>query len=267
VGRQWVPGWIEPLVARPVRAGRTLFLSDLHLGSGPDDEIRRKDLRNLMESTHGYVDDLVLGGDVFEFWWEWKHAFPSGFFDVLLAIRDASRSGVRVRFIAGNHDFAIGPGLASFCEAEILPDGICLEVDGSRWLLIHGDATPPSECGDRLVRRILRSKGAQAAWGLLPADIAFRFALGVGKTSRWVEPGPAPSTVEMEPMARFWMRRFGLTGVVHGHTHRALLTAGPEGTYVNNGDWVQQRTAVWIDGSVATLVDCSKEGHPWRSNG
>ena len=263
----WVPPWIEPLPAHPRQAGRTLFLSDLHLGSGPSDGIRRKDLVELLETLPGRIDDLVLGGDVFEFWWEWNHAVPRGFLDVLLAIREASRAGVRVRFIAGNHDFAIGPGLAEFCRAEIHPDGFCLDIGGSRWLLVHGDAAPASERGDRLVRQVLRARWAQRLWSLVPADIAFRFALGVGKASRWAEPGPAPSTMEMEPLARSWMRRFGLAGVVHGHTHRPLLSRGPEGIYVNNGDWVHSRTAVWIEGSDATLVDCAVEGHPWRSNG
>jgi UDP-2,3-diacylglucosamine hydrolase len=178
-----------------------------------------------------------------------------------------SQAGVRVRFLAGNHDFAIGQALADFCEAQVHPDGICLDICGSRWLLVHGDAAPPSERGDRLVRRVLRSHWARAAWNLIPPDIAFCCAFGVGKTSRWVEPGPAPSTKEMEPMARSWMKLFSLAGVVHGHTHRPLLTKGPEGIYVNNGDWVRTRTAVWIESSGATLVDCAEEGHPWRSNG
>jgi UDP-2,3-diacylglucosamine hydrolase len=263
----WVPPWIEPLPDRTVAAGNTVFLSDLHLGTGPDDGIRRRDLVDLLGGLAGKVDDLVLGGDVFEFWWEWRHSIPSGFFDVLLAIREASRAGVRVRFIAGNHDFAIGRVLADFCEAQVHPDGICLDISGSRWLLVHGDAAPPSERINRLVRRVLRSRWAQAAWNSIPADIAFRTALGVGKASRWAEPGPALSTAEMEPMARSWMRRFALAGVVHGHTHRPLLTKGPEGTYVNNGDWVRNRNAVWIDGSGATLVDCAVEDYPWRSNG
>lgn len=265
--RVWVPSWIQRLPELPARAGRTLFVSDLHLGSGPDDGIRRRDFLDLLGSLPGSIDDLVLGGDVFEFWWEWRHAIPSGYFDVLRGIREVSCAGVRVRFIAGNHDFAIGPALSEFCMARIHPDGICLEILGSLWLLVHGDATPPSERGDRLVRRVLRSRWAQATWNAVPADLAFHCAMGVGKASRWVEAGPAPSTVEMEPMARSWMRKFGLAGVVHGHTHRPLSTLGPEGVYVNNGDWVRARTAVWIEGSGATLVDCASEGHPWRSNG
>lgn len=262
-----MPPWIAPLPDRAVPAGRTLFVSDLHLGDGLDEGMRRGDFLDLLRTLPGHVDDLVLGGDVFEFWWEWKRAIPSGFFDVLLGIREASRAGVRVRFIAGNHDFAVGPGLSEFCEAGIHPDGICFDIRGSRWLLLHGDATPSSERGDRVVRRVLRSRWARSAWNLLPPDLAFRFASGVGKASRWMETGPAPSTAEMEPLARCWMRRFDLAGVVHGHTHRPLLTRGPEGIYVNNGDWMRNRTAVWIEGSGATLVDCATEGHPWRSNG
>lgn len=170
-----------------------------------------------------------------------------------------------MRFLAGNHDFAIGPALAEACRAQVHPDGICLDVSGNRWLLLHGDATPPSERLDRVVRRLLRSRWAQAAWNLLPPDIAFPLALGVGKSTRRVEPGPAPSTREMEPMARAWMARFSLRGVVHGHTHRPLATHGPEGTYVNNGDWLRGRSAVWIDENGAALVDCRRKELPWRS--
>ena len=262
----WVPPWIEPLPSRAEKAGRILFLSDLHFGAGPDDGIRRQDFAAALAELPGNVDDLVLGGDAFEFWWEWRHAIPSGFMDVLLPLREVSRAGVRVRFLRGNHDFALGPALESFAGGRVLPDGICLESEGRRWLLVHGDAAPASERIDRLVRRVLRSGWAQTCWNLLPPDLSFGIALGVGKASRWAEPGPAPSTVEMETMARLWMDRFGLAGVVHGHTHRPLLTRGTGGTYVNNGDWILRRDAVWIQGDRAEAVDFLGKERPWASN-
>ena len=46
-----------------------------------------------------------------------------------------------------------------------------------------------------------------------------------------------------------------------------VLTEGPEGFYVNNGDWVKMRTAVWIrPDAPPRLVDCAQEGFPWLSN-
>jgi len=265
--RIWIPEWIPPIARTASSAGRTLFLSDLHLGTPQDARDRMRDLLALLESVPGNIDDLVFGGDTFEFWWEWGHAVPHGHWDFLHAVRKLSDAGVKVRFVAGNHDFAIGPKLAEICRAEVHYDGFCLDVDGQRWLLIHADATPPSEWLDRRVRKILRSPITQWMWNLLHPDLAMRIALGVGAGSRHIEPGPAPSTVEMEPTMRGWMTKFDLAGVVHGHSHRPVITDGPEGTYINNGDWVRMRTAVWIAPSQPPrLVDCSQEGHPWRSN-
>lgn len=220
----------------------------------------------MLSDLPGEIDDLVVGGDAFEFWWERRSSVPGRFLDVLDAFRAASDAGIRLRFVAGNHDFAIGKALADRCGAEVHPDGFCLESSGHRWLLVHGDATPASERTDRVVRRVLRSKWAQAAWNLLPTDLGFALALGVGDLSRKVEPEPAPSTAEMEPLARSWMDAFGLAGVVHGHTHRPLLTRSAGGTYVNNGDWTRRRTAVRIDGNRAELIDFTREERPWRSN-
>ena len=262
----WVPPWIEPLPSRPEPAGRILFLSDLHFGAGLDDGIRRADLLRALSGLPGNIDDLVLGGDVFEFWWERGGRPPARFRDVLDAFRDLSRSGVRIRLVAGNHDFALGPAAAAACGATVHPDGICLDSGGHRWLLLHGDAVPASEPGDRLMRRVLRSRAAQAAWDLLPGDLGFRLALGTGRLSRMLEAGPAPSTAEMEPCARLWMSRFGLRGVVHGHSHRPLLTEGPDGVYVNNGDWIARRDGVWIHGGRARLVDFAGKERPWASN-
>lgn len=263
----WVPGWIRSVVDKPVAAGRTLFLSDLHMGTEPDAASRLRDLIALLGTLPGNIDDLVFGGDTFEFWWEWSRAVPHGHWEFLHAVRKLSDAGVKVRFVAGNHDFAIGPKLADICRAEVHPDGFCLEIGGSRWLVVHGDATPPSEGKDRIVRKILRSRSIQWCWNLLHPDIAIRVALGVGAGSRYLEEGPAPSTMEMEPMMRGWMTEFGLTGVAHGHSHRPLLTDGPEGVYINNGDWVRFRTAVWlVPAQPAKLVDCTKEGHPWHSS-
>ena len=263
----WIPPWIAPLARTTETAGRTLFLSDLHWGAGPEGTRRLHDMLRLLENLPGHIDDLVLGGDIFEFWWEWKHAVCGGHWPFLLAVRKAAEAGVRVRFIAGNHDFAMGAALAEICSARVHPDGYCLTIGSCRWLLVHGDAAPPSERFDRVVRRILRSRWARFGWNLLPPDLALPLALGVGAGSRAIEAGPAASTAEMEPAARGWMRELGLGGVVHGHTHRPLLTRGPEGIYVNNGDWVLQRSAVWISPhQPARLVDCTKEGFPWLSN-
>lgn len=263
----WAPPWIPPLVEEISTAGECLFLSDLHLGAGPDQEARLTDLAALLDGLPGAIEDLVLAGDVFEFWWEWREAVPRRHLDFLDLLRRVASRGVRLRMVAGNHDFAVGDFLARHLPAKVHPDGFHLSCGPHRWLALHGDGMAPTDRIDRVLRGILRSPTAQRLWNLLPPDLAFGLAGGVGKASRRIQPGPAPNVGEYAVVARAWMCRWGLHGVVHGHTHRPLLERGEAGTYINNGDWVLQRSAVWLrpDGS-AHLVDCRKEGHPWLSN-
>lgn len=263
----WAPPWIPPLIEDISNVGECLFLSDLHLGAGPNQESRMRDLASLFASLPGSIDDLVLAGDIFEFWWEWKEAVPRRHLAFLDMLRVVAAQGVRLRLVAGNHDFAVGGFLAGHLPALVHPDGYLLQCGQARWLVVHGDGMAPSDRLDRGVRRVLRSRIAQMLWNLLPPDFAFGVAGGVGKASRQIQPGPAPNVEEYSLVARDWMRRWNLQGVVHGHTHRPLLERGEAGTYINNGDWVLQRSLVWLrpDGS-SHLVDCRKDGHPWLSN-
>lgn len=263
----WVPPWIPSLVEAPETAGETLFLSDLHLGTGPDEAARLRDLRTLLESLPGRIDTLVLGGDVFEFWWEWKHAVPRRYMEFLLDLRRAGDSGTKLRFVRGNHDFAVGGFLSDFLGATIHHDGICLDVGGDRWLLVHGDGIARSDRADRVARRVLRSRVAQAAWNLVPPDLAFHLAGAVGRTSRAVNPGPAPNIEQYGEAAAEWIRRWNLAGVVHGHTHRPLLQPIGESFHVNNGDWLIGRSMVLISPKRRIrLIDYRKDGLPWRSS-
>lgn len=263
----WAPPWIPPLIEEVSKVGECLFLSDLHLGAGPDQDSRLRDLASLFESLPGNLDDLVLAGDIFEFWWEWKEAVPRRHLDFLDMLRSVAGRGVRLRVVAGNHDFAVGEFLARYLPARVHPDGYLLQCGQARWLAVHGDGMAPSDRLDRGVRRVLRSPFAQRLWNLLPPDLAFGIAGGVGKASRTIQPGPAPNIEEYRVVARDWMRRWNLQGLVHGHTHRPLLERDETGTYINNGDWVHQRSLVWLrpDGS-SHLLDRRKDGLPWLSN-
>lgn len=262
----WVPPWIEPLLAHPVDLGRTLFLSDLHFGCGIDEVRRREEFLAVARRLPDQIDDLVLGGDVFEFWWEWKHALPRGFDPLLEALGHLVRNGVRLRMIRGNHDFALGEGISGRTGATIHPDGFMGRIQGRNWLFLHGDACMAPERTDRVLRRIMRSRWAQAAWNALPADLSFATALGVGRGSRSLDDGCSPHTALMEPQMRIWLRRFGLRGVVHGHSHRALVTETADGTYANNGDWVRQRTGILLVDGGAQLLDFAGKDHAWPSN-
>lgn len=240
-----IPEWVGEAVRAALPSRGIVFVSDVHLGAGWGEPGREASLCAMLESLGDEIEDVILGGDVFEFWYEWTHVRPHLGSRLLACLEALSRSR-RVWMIRGNHDFALGAAIESH-GIRVLEDGLCLEVGGRKWLFLHGDGMAPSDRVDRLVRKVLRHRLSQWAWRrLLPPDVAMGLALRTGRASRQLQPGPAPNLSEYEEESFRWMARFDLAGTVHGHTHRPYLSEQGGRTYVNNGDWCRMRTRVTI---------------------
>ena len=93
---------------------KTLFLSDAHLsvapGGKPAMDVFVAFLRQI--DPNG-VSRIIVLGDLFDFWFEYKHVIFSGYFDVLRAFADLRDAGVELHFVCGNHDFWAGRFLES----------------------------------------------------------------------------------------------------------------------------------------------------------
>jgi len=237
--------WIRIAVEGRLPSAGVVFVSDVHIGAAWGDPERETSLCDMLRNLPDDVQDIILGGDVFEFWYEWRHVEPS-LGRSLLHLLESLALTRRVWMIRGNHDFAIGGNLEARGIA-VLEDGLCLEVSGKRWLFLHGDGMAPSDGLDRFVRRVLRHPVSQWMYRhLLHPDWAMKIALRTGKTSRLMQPGPAPNISEYLKESVRWMQVHGLDGVVHGHTHRPLLWQAQGRSYVNNGDWCQMKSRVLV---------------------
>jgi len=77
-------------------------ISDAHLGvASPEVE------RALVAFLRGLADragSLLINGDLFDFWFEWKSVIPRNSFRALAALADLREAGVPIVYVAGNHD-------------------------------------------------------------------------------------------------------------------------------------------------------------------
>ena len=78
------------------------IFSDSHLGAGARDDDRA--LASFLRHLHGRAGSLLINGDLFDFWFEWRHVMPRGHFRVLAALADLRDAGLPVLMIGGNHD-------------------------------------------------------------------------------------------------------------------------------------------------------------------
>ena len=125
----------ERLSSEPRRV-RTLFLSDIHLGT------RGCQADKLLDFLRHYeADTIYLVGDIVDGWqlksaWYW----PQLHNDVVQKLLRQARKGVRLLYIPGNHDEFLRDYYGThFGGIEVIEDAIHVAAGGKRYLIIHGD--------------------------------------------------------------------------------------------------------------------------------
>ena len=224
---------------------RALIVSDAHLGATPDASRRR--LLSFLEAVPGTADELVVNGDLFDFWFEWRTAVPSQHFDVLRVLAWIVDSGVRVRHVAGNHDAWGGAFLRDEVGLELLEGPLCTEVGGRRTYLAHGDGLAGGDWGYRALKAVVRSRPAEALFRALHPDLAHRLVRWVSRTEggrdRPERGARARAEVLAEHAERLLRDHDSLDLVAFGHSHRPeLREVEPGRHYLNAGDWMQSFT-------------------------
>jgi UDP-2,3-diacylglucosamine hydrolase len=235
--------------------GVVVFVSDAHFGSGAHETERRQSFGAYLSSLHG-IDRLVVVGDLFQFWFDLGGTIPQGYLDVLAALRDLRRSGTRIDYLAGNHDYWRGDFFRRELGVETHPGRFELRVQGRRVLVLHGDGAGPGDLGYKLLRRVVRSPLTIAVARLVHPDLLVGVARGVARLSRvQTEHRPADRN-RLDAVARAGFAR-GFDAVVLGHVHLQLHEQLPGGELIVVGDWLELRSFVRLEGGVFTSGRCT----------
>ncbi len=235
------------------------IFSDTHLGAEPPGVERS--LLSFMRHLAGRAGSLVINGDLFDFWFEWRTVIPRGSFRVLAALAELRESGTDIVLIAGNHDCWGGDILRDDVGVRYMFGPWSGDLAGWRARVEHGDGLRPE--GDRryrMLRRLLRNGMAMGAFRLLHPDVGSRIASGSSRASR--EHRAADDGVEIRSIASRQLHAHpGIDLLVYGHSHVAHLerlvaagdpphpadhARGGEGVYANAGSWLHDPTYVVV---------------------
>lgn len=236
----------------PVQRHRTLWLSDLHLGSPG---CKAKPLVRFLRQND--CDQLYLVGDIFDGWklksrfyWTPDHT------RVIKAILAKARRGTRVYYLSGNHDGFLRLFVKNrlhLGRIRVVHELVHTTADGRRLLVQHGDQY------DAIIRTLpgLAMAGDFAYEALLKAsdwlgalqrrlDLAPNWSLSAFAKYR------VKSIVQylsgFDESVYYQCRRRGLQGVICGHTHHAEARHVRNGVVSYNcGDWVESCTALAED--------------------
>jgi UDP-2,3-diacylglucosamine hydrolase len=234
-----------------MRENGTLLLSDAHYGAAPESHERAFLL--FLDGVADRTSDLVINGDLFDFWFEYGSVLLRRHFDVLVRLRTLVDAGVRIRMVSGNHDFWGGSFLREEIGVELLEGPVRTTLGGRPSILAHGDGLGPGDLGYKVLKRVIRSPVARFGFRWLHPDLSAHLVRGVSRTES--RHGGVP---DEESLARAGVLRAWATGTLASHPEVELVALAhchvPELTevepgriYVNSGDWVQHCTWAEIE--------------------
>ena len=219
-------------------------MSDAHLGFATRDIERT--LVKFLRHLEGRAGSLVINGDLFEFWFEWRHVMPRRAFRVLAALADLRESGVPIMMIAGNHDCWGGDILRDDVGIDFRVGPWTGALGGWRARIEHGDGLRGKEDrGYRMLRTVLRNSLAIRAFRLLHPDWGTALATRTSHTSRTYQARDGGAGLRRAATERLERER-DVRLVIYGHSHVPELTRIGSGVYANAGSWLDQPTFLRI---------------------
>jgi UDP-2,3-diacylglucosamine pyrophosphatase LpxH/glycosyltransferase involved in cell wall biosynthesis len=225
---------------------RTVFLSDLHLGSNGS---KADEIVAFLKSIR--CSKLVLNGDIIDGWalrrgsrWEASHTRV-----IRRILKMTERHDTEVVYLRGNHDEILERFLPlALGRIRIVKEHIHVTADGKRYLVVHGDGFDSVSTGHKWV----------AMLGAVGYDILLEINRLYNRWRRWQgrEPFSLSKVVKAkvksavsfidryEELLQQLARRRGCDGIICGHIHTPEDKRVGDIHYLNSGDWVESLSAI-----------------------
>jgi len=229
-----------------VNAYRTIWISDLHIGSSQCQADVLLDFLKFNDS-----DKLYLVGDIIDFWALSKRLYwPREHNTIIQKVLRKARHGTQVIYIPGNHDENIRDyDDYVFGDIQVKNSDVHATAAGKRFLVVHGDEYDTIARHHRWVAK-LGSKGYDWLLELNRYIRFFRRLLGIqshfslAAFVKFKVKNAAQFMSDYEQSIVSTLRGEGLDGVICGHIHHAEIKDMEGFLYVNTGDFVESCTAI-----------------------
>jgi UDP-2,3-diacylglucosamine hydrolase len=244
-----------------LRDKKIFFASDFHLGVPTHDAsvAREKRIVAWLDSIKDEAHTIYLLGDIFDFWFEYRHAIPKGHIRLQGKLAELRDAGIPIVFFTGNHDMWMFDYFPKELGIPVYRDPLVLEVGSQRLLIGHGDGLGPGDHTYKVLKKFFNSSFCQWLFARIHPN------LGIGIANRWSK-NSRLSNMKREDGYQgnekefLWVYCSEVEQKQHhdyyifGHRHLPLdLPIGEHSRYINLGEWVNFSTYAVYDGKTVTL--------------
>ena len=234
------------------------FISDCHIGMKLDDDEqkRRQKLFYAFDKIKKSGGSLIIGGDFFDFWFEFRKKTPDIYRDVFDELANLRSSGVKIHYIAGNHDYWDFGYLESNFISSFYRKDLSINSRNSKILITHGDGLLKSDKGYRVLKKVLRNKIFIFFYKLLGEKIGYK----VGKKASAYYPHyyqkkrSNSSNQNNDEIKRdildfanqMWDKGYDV--ILVGHYHKMEIIKKDAKLLIFLGDWMEHYSITRFDG-------------------
>ncbi|MXV14198.1 UDP-2,3-diacylglucosamine diphosphatase [Hufsiella ginkgonis] len=236
------------------------FASDFHFGTPNNaaSRIREDAVIRWLDEISVNAAEIYLVGDVFDFWFEYKHAVPRGFSRFLGKIAALVDSGIKVTFFKGNHDMWMFDYFPEELGVTVVSDELVITRNGKKFYIHHGDGLGPGDTRYKILKKIFRSGFCQWLFARIHPN------LGIAIATKWSRKSRASQLPKhtayfgddyewLAIYSRELLKKEHFDYFIFGHRHLPIDLSISGSRYINLGEWLNCRSYAVFDGETVTL--------------
>lgn len=233
---------------------KVYFASDFHLGV-PDRKRsleREKKIIRWLDSIKDDAAAIFLVGDIFDFWFEYKHVIPKGFIRFQAKLLELKDLGIPIIFFTGNHDMWMFDYFEKEFDIPIYRSPETFKINGKKVYVGHGDGLGPGDHFYKFLKFFFNSRICKWAFSWLHPNIGVGIAQYWSGKSRLANDHADDGYKGDDEWLLQYCKELETSDphdlYVFGHRHLPIEVAvGENSQYINLGEWVHHCTYLSID--------------------
>lgn len=239
------------------------FSSDNHLGAPTASESRPREVRFVkwLDEIKDDAAAIFLLGDLFDFWFEYKHAVPKGFVRVLGKLAEIKDGGIPVYFFVGNHDLWMRDYFEEELNIPVYHKPKEFEFNNKTFLVGHGDGLGPGDHGYKRMKKVFTNPVSKWLYRWLHPDLGIPLAQYFSVKNKAISGVEDQEFLgeEGEWLIQYCRRKLEEKHIdyfLFGHRHLPLdIQLNENSRYINTGDWISHYTFAEFDGNTVSLKE------------
>ena len=223
---------------------KVYFASDQHFGapSSVSSRIREQKFLGWLNYVEKDAGAIFLLGDLFDFWFEYKHVVPKGFVRILGKLGTMTDNGILIYFFVGNHDLWMEDYFIKELGIPVFHKPQEFDINGKSFLIGHGDGLGPGDYGYKLMKKIFTNPILKFLFKLVHPDIGVKLGKYLSINNKLISgdedvkyDGPKKEVIFQYILKK--EEKKSRNFYVFGHRHLPLDIPLKKSRYINLGDW------------------------------